>query len=157
VTTNTELNATALLAVGALVTRLASMCYGIFRQFPWRDKAPPGRAESPHRAQDRPSHRNDAVLSAPWLPLACASSAATCQLAVATLSVIFVLAATDGGLPASFGVSSIKASVFITSIRFAVCLAARLTGHTQPYAWPGPDRRRTSAEFGYLPARWRAR
>jgi hypothetical protein len=48
--------------------------------------------------------------------------------AVAALSVIFALAAADGGLLASFGASSIKASVFITSISFAVYLAARLAG-----------------------------
>ena len=38
------------------------------------------------------------------------------------------MAATDGGLLASFAASNIKASVFITSISFAIYLAARLTG-----------------------------
>ena len=37
-------------------------------------------------------------------------------LAVAALSVVFALIATDGGLLASFGASDVKASMFITSI-----------------------------------------
>ncbi len=49
-------------------------------------------------------------------------------LVVAALSVIFAVAAADGGLLASFAASNIKASVFITSISFAIYLAARLTG-----------------------------
>jgi hypothetical protein len=36
--------------------------------------------------------------------------------------------AADGGLLASFGAVNIKASVFITSISFAIYLAARLAG-----------------------------
>jgi hypothetical protein len=38
------------------------------------------------------------------------------------------VAAADGGLLASFGASNVKASVFITSISFAIYLAARLAG-----------------------------
>jgi hypothetical protein len=38
------------------------------------------------------------------------------------------VAAADGGLLASFYASNIKASVFITSISFAIYLAARLAG-----------------------------
>ncbi len=49
-------------------------------------------------------------------------------LVVAALSVVFAVAAADGGLLASFGASNIKASVFITSISFAIYLAARVTG-----------------------------
>ena len=49
-------------------------------------------------------------------------------LVVAALSVIFAVAAADGGLLASFAASNIKASVFITSISFPIYLAARLTG-----------------------------
>ncbi len=63
------------------------------------------------------------------LTLAITSAAAAQRLSarplvVAMLSVIFAVAAADGGLLASFGASNIKASVFITSISFAIYLAA---------------------------------
>ncbi len=62
-------------------------------------------------------------------------------LVVAALSVIFAVAAADGGLLASFAASNIKASVFITSISFAIYLAARLAGrlrhhHESQHAQP---------------------
>jgi zinc/manganese transport system permease protein len=68
------------------------------------------------------------VLSLAITPAAAAQRLTASPLAVAALSVIFALAAADGGLLASFGASSIKASVFITSISFAIYLAARLAG-----------------------------
>jgi zinc/manganese transport system permease protein len=68
------------------------------------------------------------VLSLAITPAAAAQRLSASPLAVAALSVVFALIAADGGLLASFGASSIKASVFITSISFAVYLTARLTG-----------------------------
>jgi zinc/manganese transport system permease protein len=68
------------------------------------------------------------VLSLAITPAAAAQRLSATPLVVAALSVIFALISADGGLLASFGASSIKASVFITSISFAIYLAARLTG-----------------------------
>jgi len=68
------------------------------------------------------------VLSLAITPAAAAQRLTARPLAVAALSVIFALIAADGGLLASFGASNIKASVFITSISFAIYLTARLTG-----------------------------
>ena len=48
------------------------------------------------------------------------------------------VAAADGGLLASFGAVNIKASVFITSISFAIYLAARLAGPPPPGPPPAP-------------------
>jgi len=68
------------------------------------------------------------VLSLAITPAAAAQRLSASPLAVAALSVLFAVAAADGGLLASFGASNVKASVFITSISFAIYLAARLTG-----------------------------
>ena len=68
------------------------------------------------------------VLSLAITPAAAAQRLSARPLVVAALSVVFAVAAADGGLLASFGASNIKASVFITSISFAIYLAARLTG-----------------------------
>lgn len=68
------------------------------------------------------------VLSLAITPAAAAQRLSASPLAVAALSVVFAVAAADGGLLASFGASNIKASVFITSISFAIYLAARLAG-----------------------------
>ena len=68
------------------------------------------------------------VLSLAITPAAAAQRLTARPLAVAALSVIFALIAADGGLLASFGASDTKASVFITSISFAIYLTARLTG-----------------------------
>jgi hypothetical protein len=43
------------------------------------------------------------------------------------LSIVFAMVAADGGLLASFQ-SNVKASVFITSVSFAIYVAARVTG-----------------------------
>jgi zinc/manganese transport system permease protein len=48
-------------------------------------------------------------------------------LVVLGFSVLFAVAAADGGLLASFQ-SNVKASVFIASLSFAICAVARLTG-----------------------------
>jgi hypothetical protein len=61
-------------------------------------------------------------------PAAAAQRLSASPLVVAALSVLFAVAAADGGLLASFGASNIKASVFITSISFVIYLAARLAG-----------------------------
>ena len=68
------------------------------------------------------------VLSLAITPAAAAQRLSASPLVVAALSVIFAVAAADGGLLASFGASNIKASVFITSVSFAIYLAARLAG-----------------------------
>ena len=68
------------------------------------------------------------VLSLAITPAAAAQRLSASPLVVAALSVIFAVAAADGGLLASFGASNIKASVFITSISFTIYLAARLAG-----------------------------
>ena len=68
------------------------------------------------------------VLSLAITPAAAAQRLSARPLAVAALSVIFAVAAADGGLLASFGASNVKASVFITSISFAIYLTARLAG-----------------------------
>jgi len=68
------------------------------------------------------------VLSLAVTPAAAAQRLSASPLTVAALSVAFALLAADGGLLASFGASSVKASVFITSISFGIYLAARLAG-----------------------------
>jgi hypothetical protein len=57
-------------------------------------------------------------------------------LVVAALSVIFAVAAADGGLLASFAASNIKASVFITSISF--CHLPRRPPDRPPPPGPPP-------------------
>ena len=68
------------------------------------------------------------VLSLAITPAAAAQRLSASPLVVAALSVVFAVAAADGGLLASFGASNVKASVFITSISFAIYLTARLVG-----------------------------
>ena len=68
------------------------------------------------------------VLSLAITPAAAAQRLSASPLIVAALSVVFAVTAADGGLLASFAASNIKASVFITSISFAIYLAARLAG-----------------------------
>jgi zinc/manganese transport system permease protein len=68
------------------------------------------------------------VLSLAITPAAAAQRLSASPLVVAALSIVFAVAAADGGLLASFGTSNVKASVFITSISFAIYLAARLAG-----------------------------
>ena len=67
------------------------------------------------------------VLSLAITPAAAAQRLSASPLIVATLSVVFAVAAADGGLLASFQ-SNVKASVFITSVSFAIYVAARLAG-----------------------------
>ncbi len=68
------------------------------------------------------------MLSLAITPAAAAQRLTASPLIVTALSVIFAVAAAEGGLLASFGAVNIKASVFITSISFAIYLAARLAG-----------------------------
>ena len=68
------------------------------------------------------------VLSLAITPAAAAQRLTAQPLAVAALSIAYALIAADGGLLASYGVSDIKASVYITSISFAIYVTARLTG-----------------------------
>ena len=68
------------------------------------------------------------VLSLAITPAAAAQRLSASPLVVTALSVVFAVVAADGGLLASFEAVNIKASVFITSISFAIYLAARLAG-----------------------------
>jgi zinc/manganese transport system permease protein len=67
------------------------------------------------------------VLSLAITPAAAAQRLSASPLVVALLSVVFAVTAADGGLLASFQ-SNVKASVFITSVSFAIYVAARLAG-----------------------------
>ena len=67
------------------------------------------------------------VLSLAITPAAAAQRLSASPLIVAGLSILFAVAAADGGLLASFQ-SNVKASVFITSFSFAIYVAARLAG-----------------------------
>jgi zinc/manganese transport system permease protein len=67
------------------------------------------------------------VLSLAITPAAAAQRLSASPLVIAALSIVFAVAAADGGLLASFQ-SNIKASVFITSVSFAIYVAARLAG-----------------------------
>jgi zinc/manganese transport system permease protein len=66
------------------------------------------------------------VLSLAIIPAAAQRLSAS-PLTVAGLSIVFAVLAADGGLLVSFQ-NNVKASVFITSVSFAIYVAARLTG-----------------------------
>jgi zinc/manganese transport system permease protein len=68
------------------------------------------------------------VLSLAITPGAAAQRLSASPLAVGGLAVLFAVAAADGGLLINFEISNVKASVFITSLSFAIYLLARLTG-----------------------------
>ena len=68
------------------------------------------------------------VLSLAITPGAAAQRLTASPLAVAGLSIIFAIVAADGGLLVSFEITTVKASVFITSISFAIYILARATG-----------------------------
>jgi zinc/manganese transport system permease protein len=68
------------------------------------------------------------VLSLAITPAAGARRLSARPWAVSALSVLFALLASDGGLLASFGSATIKPSVFITGISFAIYLLARMLG-----------------------------
>jgi zinc/manganese transport system permease protein len=84
------------------------------------------------------------VLSLAITPAAAAQRLSASPLVVAGLSIVFAVLAADGGLLASFQ-SNVKASVFITSVSFAIYVVARLAG-------PLLRDRRRSRHQGY-PAR----
>ncbi len=68
------------------------------------------------------------VLSLAITPGAAAQRLSASPLVTGGLSVLFAVVAADGGLLINFEVSTVKASVFITSLSFAIYLAARLAG-----------------------------
>jgi zinc/manganese transport system permease protein len=68
------------------------------------------------------------VLSLAVTPAAAATRISANPLAVTALSVLFALVAAEGGLIASLASSSVKPSVFITGISFAIYVACRLLG-----------------------------
>lgn len=68
------------------------------------------------------------VLSLAITPAAAAQRLVTGPLAVLGLSIGFALIAADGGLLVSLESSTIKPSVFVTGISFAIYLGARLLG-----------------------------
>jgi zinc/manganese transport system permease protein len=95
------------------------------------------------------------VLSLAITPAAAAQRLSASPLVVAGLSIVFAVLAADGGLLASFQ-SNVKASVFITSVSFAIYVAARLAGplvrdrrrsrHQSHPACPEPTPPRPTAE-----------
>ena len=68
------------------------------------------------------------VLSLAITPAAAAQRLATSPLVVTGLSIGIALVATDGGLLASLGGSTIPPTVYVTAISFALYLGARLLG-----------------------------
>ena len=74
------------------------------------------------------------VLSLAITPAAAAQLRSARPARVTLLSVLFALVAADGGLLASLQVGTVKASVFVTAISFALYLAARCTARRRPSA-----------------------
>jgi zinc/manganese transport system permease protein len=68
------------------------------------------------------------VLSLAVTPAAAATRVSANPLVVTALSIAFALVAAEGGLVASLASSSVKPSVFITGISFAIYLVCRLLG-----------------------------
>ncbi len=68
------------------------------------------------------------VLCLAITPGAAAQRLTASPLAVAGLSILFAIIAADGGLMVSFEFTTVKASVFITSISFVIYLLARAAG-----------------------------
>jgi zinc/manganese transport system permease protein len=68
------------------------------------------------------------VLSLAITPAAAAHRLANGPLAVAVLSIVFALAAADGGLLLSFESTTVKPSVFIVAISFGIYVVARVVG-----------------------------
>jgi zinc/manganese transport system permease protein len=91
------------------------------------------------------------VLSLAITPAAAAQRLSASPLVVAGLSVGFAVAAADGGLLASFAASNVKASVFITSISFAIYLTARLAVPRLRDRRPHNTEARVQRYDGHLP------
>jgi zinc/manganese transport system permease protein len=68
------------------------------------------------------------VLSLAITPAAAAARLSSRPVIITALSIIFALVASVGGLLASLVVSTVKTSVFITSISFGIYVIARLAG-----------------------------
>lgn len=68
------------------------------------------------------------VLSLAITPAAAAQRLTPNPIRVTALSVLFALIAADGGILASLGSTTVKPSVFITSISFGIYVIARLVG-----------------------------
>ncbi|HEV2354418.1 MAG TPA: metal ABC transporter permease, partial [Puia sp.] len=68
------------------------------------------------------------VLSLAITPAAAAQRLSAKPLQVTALSVLFALVAADGGLITSLEFSTVKPSVFVTFISFAIYLGARIFG-----------------------------
>lgn len=69
------------------------------------------------------------VLSLTITPAAAAQRLSARPATTTVLSVLFALIACEGGLLASLESENVKASVFVTTISFAIYLVARLAGH----------------------------
>jgi len=83
------------------------------------------------------------VLSLAITPAAAAHRLADSPLVVAALAVVFALISADGGLLASFESSSVKPSVFVVAISFAIYLVARVAG-----PWVKSSRRGVAPDGG---------
>jgi zinc/manganese transport system permease protein len=68
------------------------------------------------------------VLSLAITPAAAAQRWSPSPLKVTALSIVFALVAADGGILASLASTTVKPSVFVTSISFAIYLVSRLLG-----------------------------
>lgn len=72
------------------------------------------------------------VLSLAITPAAAAQRLSARPAVVTALSVVFALVASDGGLVASLQFPTVKASVFVTAISFALYLGARAVAAARP-------------------------
>jgi zinc/manganese transport system permease protein len=68
------------------------------------------------------------VLSLAITPAAAAQRLSPNPLVVTAMSVVFALVAADGGILASLASTTVKPSVFVTSISFAIYVVARVAG-----------------------------
>ena len=83
------------------------------------------------------------VLSLAITPAAAAQRWSPNPLTVTGLSIVFALVAADGGILASLASTTVKPSVFVTSISFGIYLVSRILGprvtRTRRAAPPAPD------------------
>jgi zinc/manganese transport system permease protein len=91
------------------------------------------------------------VLSLAITPAAAAQRLTATPARVTALSIGFALLAADGGLVASLQVGSVKASVFVTAISFAIYLIARLSGSR--FSRRGRSRTRSGGRLRRVPRR----
>ena len=94
------------------------------------------------------------VLSLAITPAAAAQRLSARPVVVTGLSVLFALLAADGGLVMSLQFPTVKASVFVTAISFAIYLLARTVGAARPgrTGRTAADGHEGAAQDGLVPA-----